>query len=361
MRSGIWSTAHNSRTLKPAVLGVLGTMLIGILFNMLSPRLAAAEDAVSISPVDGRAGGRCLDADLGSIGQNGTKVQLWQCWQGLNQAWVVMPSAANPSFFSIKNAQSGRCLDLLLGEVRFPRAGNLVVLSDCRLDSLSQQWHWDLQVGFASLVTVLGGISGRGFCLDADAGTIGQNGTKMQIWDCWGGPNQQWQFSNWPVAVNCDPQFTVSGLFWQRYIGDDHWVAPGHDLGCPESNEINHPNGNGRYQQFQHGAMAFSPATGPESVQIGFVRNGVLWFYWRYTKPFHYDKFNVRGSRNKGTEFQQDAGASDGGTSGVWTSSGHLDSGVYELKVEGCDTHGAFPDSCNQGFSLPVYVTYFGG
>jgi Ricin-type beta-trefoil lectin domain-like len=29
-------------------------------------------------------------------------------------------------------------------------------------------------------------------CLDADTGTIGSNGTKVQLWDCWGGQNQMW-------------------------------------------------------------------------------------------------------------------------------------------------------------------------
>ena len=38
--------------------------------------------------------------------------------------------------------------------------------------------------------------SGR--CLDADLGTINQNGTKVQVWDCSGGTNQDWYFENEP-------------------------------------------------------------------------------------------------------------------------------------------------------------------
>ena len=36
----------------------------------------------------------------------------------------------------------------------------------------------------------------NGRCLDADAGTLGKNGTKIQLWDCHsgGGPNQDWKF-----------------------------------------------------------------------------------------------------------------------------------------------------------------------
>jgi hypothetical protein len=34
-----------------------------------------------------RASGRCLDADLNSIGYGGTPVQVWDCWAGTNQQW----------------------------------------------------------------------------------------------------------------------------------------------------------------------------------------------------------------------------------------------------------------------------------
>src|SRR5467141_4024481 len=98
---------------------------------------AHAEDAVAIQPV--YDGSHCLDADLGSIGRNGTTVQLWECWGGLNQAWIFQSSSTGFPTFSIKNAQSGRCLDLFLGFVRIPLDGVPVVLSDCRDDALSQK------------------------------------------------------------------------------------------------------------------------------------------------------------------------------------------------------------------------------
>ena len=34
-----------------------------------------------------RASGRCLDANLGTIGGNATKVQIWDCGSGTNQQW----------------------------------------------------------------------------------------------------------------------------------------------------------------------------------------------------------------------------------------------------------------------------------
>src|SRR6516165_4934938 len=71
---------------------------------------------------------RCLDADAGG-GGNGTKVQLWDCWGGANQRWVINYDN------SIVNSQ------------------------------------------FATK------------CLDADNSDGGGNGTKVQLWDCNGGSN----------------------------------------------------------------------------------------------------------------------------------------------------------------------------
>jgi Ricin-type beta-trefoil lectin domain len=37
-----------------------------------------------------------------------------------------------------------------------------------------------------------------GLCLDADAGTIGQENTLVQVWSCSGGLNQYWYFQFTP-------------------------------------------------------------------------------------------------------------------------------------------------------------------
>ena len=80
---------------------------------------------------------RCLDADVGTIGSNGTKIQLW----------------------------------------------------DCTLGAASQDWYLDDRGGGHWLIK--NGRGGR--CLDADAGTIGGNETKIQLWDCTpGAASQNW-------------------------------------------------------------------------------------------------------------------------------------------------------------------------
>lgn len=127
--------------------------------------------------------GRCLDADTGSIGGNGTKVQLWDCWGGPNQSWSVNSDG------TIVNLQSARCLDADTGNIG--SNGTKVQLWDCT-GGQNQKWVWP---GFAPS-TGPGGSDNRnvqsGRCLDADTGTIGSNGTNVQLWDCGGGQNQVW-------------------------------------------------------------------------------------------------------------------------------------------------------------------------
>ena len=126
---------------------------------------------------------KCLDADLGTIGSNGTKVQLWDCVGGLNQKWFKNRNS------TIVNAQSRRCLDADLNTLEIN--GAKVQLWDC-LGGNNQLWG--------------GGTEGEGFpsgdisklfttglkCLDADTNTLDRNGTKVQLWDCLNGQNQKW-------------------------------------------------------------------------------------------------------------------------------------------------------------------------
>ena len=122
---------------------------------------------------------RCLDADLGTIGANGTKVGLWDCWGGQNQKWQLNTDG------TIVNLQSHRCLDADLGTIG--ANGGKVQLWDCwGGQNPHQKWAW-LVAGDHS-----GGVGGvylwnlqSNTCLDADLGTIGANGTKVQLWECW--------------------------------------------------------------------------------------------------------------------------------------------------------------------------------
>jgi Ricin-type beta-trefoil lectin domain len=116
---------------------------------------------------------RCLDSGTP------TGAQLWTCSTSIYQQWVYNPRVGE----IIGNSPSG-CLDDGAGT-----NGTPVPLVTCT-GAASQKWTYD---GFSRLVNQ---ASGR--CLDADLGTIGHGGTKVQVWDCGSGTNQQWVFENTP-------------------------------------------------------------------------------------------------------------------------------------------------------------------
>jgi hypothetical protein len=201
---------------------------------------------------------RCLDARDPNINDpnslvNGTPIQLWDCNEGTMQQWVfVQPN-------QLKNVKSGRCLDATDPDPagNNPRSlpnGTQIELWDCH-GGLMQQWEQpnDDQLEYRNVK------SGR--CLDAtDPDPAGNDpnslpdATLIELWDCHGGTMQHWRLVIPTMPVNCDPALQISGLFLERYLGGRYT----HSLGCPTSPEIDHPAGNGRYQTFEHGAMAYT-------------------------------------------------------------------------------------------------------
>jgi len=122
-----------------------------------------------------RASVRCLDADRATLGSNGTKVQLWDCWGGSNQNWLIGADG------TIRNQASGRCLDADTNTIG--ANGTRVQLWDCT-GQANQRWTIEANG------TIRNQASGR--VLDANLGTINTNGTKIMLWSGWGGRNQSW-------------------------------------------------------------------------------------------------------------------------------------------------------------------------
>ncbi|MEO1514113.1 MAG: RICIN domain-containing protein [Bacteroidota bacterium] len=93
-----------------------------------------------IKAISEKANGRCLDADAGTVGKNGTRIQLWDCHRGggPTQDW---------KFEKVKD--------------------NTYLIKS--------------QVSPTKVVA-----------LDADGYTLNKNGGKAQLWTTHGGPNQQW-------------------------------------------------------------------------------------------------------------------------------------------------------------------------
>ena len=76
---------------------------------------------------------RCLDADLNTIGSNGTKLQLWDCLGNPNQKWTR-------SGAQLRSAQNDACLD---GDTNtIDGDGTKVQLWQCLSDTQTNQ-HWE--------------------------------------------------------------------------------------------------------------------------------------------------------------------------------------------------------------------------
>jgi len=116
---------------------------------------------------------RCLDSGtpMGAL--------LFNCSSSIYQQWVY-----NRLNEIVGNSPTG-CLDDGAGN-----NGSRAVLVPCT-DSTSQQWIGD--PGGGEFINV---ASGK--CLDADLGTIGGQGTIVQVWSCGGASNQIWTFQFQP-------------------------------------------------------------------------------------------------------------------------------------------------------------------
>ena len=125
--------------------------------------------------------GRCVDADLNTIGANGTRVQLWDCNHQAQQNWISYPDG------TIRSSKNGKCLDADLNTIR--GNGTKVQLWTC---NGQLQQRWTIAPGSRSgSHRLISQHSGR--CVDADLNTINSNGTRVQLWDCNSQPQQDWQ------------------------------------------------------------------------------------------------------------------------------------------------------------------------
>jgi ricin-type beta-trefoil lectin protein len=161
-----------NRYKRPSLFILTLVLAIGTLSAVAARRLQALPTFYSGHVYNG-ASTRCLDS--GTV----ANAQLWPCSTSIYQQWHYNPSVGQ----IVGNSPTG-CLDDHAGT-----NGTGVNLVTCTGAS-SQKWVYD---GSYRMVNQ---ASGR--CLDADLGTINQNGTKVQVWDCGTGTNQQWFFENEP-------------------------------------------------------------------------------------------------------------------------------------------------------------------
>lgn len=137
-------------------------------------------------------------------------------------------------------------------------------------------------------------------------------------------------------------------------------------LGCVLTPESDLPAGNGRFADFAHGQIVFSPAQ--QMVVAAYEDNaGKLVVHWLVTQTFTYEFFLVRAQQVDGKEFgdpsentsQQTVSGRNGGREGEFSYG--PSGGIYSISVEGCDndrflgvrTGGS---TCNQSWSQPAVV-----
>lgn len=139
------------------------------------------------------------------------------------------------------------------------------------------------------------------------------------------------------------------------------WGAMGGEkgpLGHPLTPEMDIPGGGtGRIQTFDYGQIAWSPNTGPRSVQVAYQAGDAIEFFWVATEPFNYDFWIVRTDTGGTNIDQKDVKGRR--TDGWFVFRNALPGQTYSFIVEGCDEgdiEGRVA-KCRQGWMNRVAVT----
>jgi hypothetical protein len=142
---------------------------------------------------------RVLDADLNTIGGDGTRIQLWDDLGSnqLNQVWGFLTTGTT-GLYKLYN-DYGYNSRVLSADPNATGGNGTQVQLRADFERANQYW-WLVDTGFGD------GTSGNeiyklinydtGRALDADLNGIGGNGTKVQVWDDLGPfqDNQCWEF-----------------------------------------------------------------------------------------------------------------------------------------------------------------------
>lgn len=121
--------------------------------------------------------GMCLDLDSKDLGQQGGKLQVWECLGGDNQRFIYLEDDG------MIMAASGLCLEALGSDNGAP-----VRVFGCDGNE-AQIWEAKPLPG-KQRTSFVNAKTGR--CLDAHGPESKRNGGRIQIWDCFVGNNQSW-------------------------------------------------------------------------------------------------------------------------------------------------------------------------
>jgi hypothetical protein len=152
----------------------------------MSPIVPLNEPVVIVNVVSGRV----LDADLGTIDNDGTIVQLYgrDATNQQQRQWLIV--SAGGDHYYIINVRSQRCLDADTGTIN--NDGTTVQLYGRGVPAPLNR-HWVLSLAQPDRFFITNAQSGR--LLDADLQTLNHDGTKVQLYGTDGQlmPNRQWR------------------------------------------------------------------------------------------------------------------------------------------------------------------------
>jgi hypothetical protein len=154
-------------------------------------------------------------------------------------------------------------------------------------------------------------------------------------------------------AAPCNPALRPYGPIAGMYANHGGSNGP---LGCPTNAEHNAER-RGRVQDFERGAITWSPDAGSHAVLASWLgaNADTVEVRWEATDPFRYDFFIVRWDVDGKNAGQKDAdGASR--TGGAFNFPIPSD-GRYKVIVEGCDGRLLAHSSCKQGWMNAVFVS----
>ncbi|WP_169846809.1 ricin-type beta-trefoil lectin domain protein, partial [Rhodococcus marinonascens] len=129
--------------------------------------------------------GRVLDiTDDGVL--DGTPVQMWDFTGAPNQQWIFTSDG------EIRNPRTDKCLNVEDTGGGGQMNGSRVQIDPCN-GSSDEKWTFDPEVtdGGQPGGAIINQASGK--CLDV-ADSRSENGVPVQVWDCTGEFNQQWNF-----------------------------------------------------------------------------------------------------------------------------------------------------------------------
>ena len=164
--------------------GQVGPQTKGVLYSNANP--GDGIDWTLMNQYDNPAGVSsywCLDADANTAGQNGQKIQGWQCLSAdANQDWrmYAVPDSGNTMIVS---AHDGECLD---ADTTTANTNGQKIQGYACNGWKNQQWF----TGSSSIADWEN--AGDGECLDGDTNTARTDGQKIQDWACNGSSEQYW-------------------------------------------------------------------------------------------------------------------------------------------------------------------------